>query len=123
MSETTTVTVPAIAVTVRRDAHTITPTEVLKHELPIIRTLFGKENVTEQGVVGSIDIDPEAEQQRLGAKYGIDAVVQIFGDDDGTRLVEAVHKAAVKPEPPAKTTTKAAVKPEPPAETTTKAAA
>jgi len=39
------ITVPLLAVTIRRDAHTITPTTVPPYELTLLRQMFGKENV------------------------------------------------------------------------------
>lgn len=88
--------IPLVAVTVRRDAFTITPTTVPPYEVTMLRTLFGKENVVEQGDAGTREVDADAEHERLSNKYGADKVIRVFGDDEGARLVELIEKAAVK---------------------------
>lgn len=83
-----------LAVKIRRDAHTITPTTVTEHEIPILQTIFGEESVqTLDGkplsddqipaevVVGQVDVS-ETEFDRLAAKYG--------GNEDGL-IVEQVY--------------------------------
>lgn len=70
--------------------------------------MFGKENVTEGDAVGTVEVDPEAEFERLSAKYGAAKVAKFYGDDDGVRLAEIVTKAAEKQsretaKPPAET--------------------
>lgn len=88
--------IPLVAVTVRRDAFTITPTTVPPYEVTMLRTLFGKENVVEQGDAGTREVDADAEHERLSNKYGADKVIRVFGDDEGARLAELIEKAAVK---------------------------
>ncbi len=95
MSKTT---VPLLEVTVRRDANTITPVTVAPYELTILKNMFGKENVTEGDAVGVIEVEAEAEHERLAAKYGFEKVAKVYGDDDGERLAELVQKAAVRAE-------------------------
>lgn len=82
-------------VTVRRDAQTITPVTVPEYEIPVLKNLFGKENVTVNEVVRTIEIEPEGEYERLCAKYGFELIAKIFGEDDGLRLTELVEKSAV----------------------------
>jgi hypothetical protein len=94
----TKVFVPLLNVTVRRDANTITPTTVPKHELGILRMMFGKENVTEtEASTATIEVDTEGEHERLSAKYGAPKVNKVYGDDNGERLAELVQRDAVKP--------------------------
>lgn len=88
--------VPLIEVTIRRDANTITPVTVLPHELTLLRQMFGKENVVEGEIVGSHEVDPAGEHERLSAKYGAQKIAKVYGDDDGERLAELVEKAAMK---------------------------
>jgi len=90
------VNVPLVAVTVRRDANTITPTVVASYEVHMLTKKFGKESVIVGEKVGTREVEPEAEYERLGAKYGIKAVKDLYGDDNGLRLTEMVEKAAVK---------------------------
>lgn len=82
-------------VTIRRDAMTITPVTVPVYEIPVLKNLFGKENVSQGEVLRTISVDPEGEYERLSAKYGFDVISKIFGEDDGLRLAEMVKKAEV----------------------------
>ncbi len=88
--------VPLLTVTIRRDANTITPVTVPPHELTLLRQMFGKENVQEGEAVGTVELDPAGEHERLSAKYGPQKVAKVYGDDDGERLAELVEKAATK---------------------------
>lgn len=93
----TTILVALLAVTIRRDANTITPVTVPAHELPILRNMFGKENVTQaEEVAGTVEVDPAGEYERLAAKYGGGKVAKVYGDDDGLRLSEMVMKNELK---------------------------
>lgn len=92
--------VPLLLVSVRRDANTITPVTVPPHELTILRSIFGKENITEGERVGEVELESTEEHGRLSAKYGAPRVAKIYGDDDGERLTEQVEKNAVKAEKP-----------------------
>lgn len=94
--KSTLLAVALIAYSVRRDANTITPVTCPAYEGGILRNMFGKENVTEGEVVGSVEVDPAAEYGRMGAKYGAGKVAKFYGDDDGERLSELVVKAAEK---------------------------
>ncbi len=91
-----TITVPLVEVTIRRDANTITPVTVPPHELTLLRQMFGKENISEPKEVATVDLDPAGEQERLSAKYGPAKIAKVYGDDDGSRLAELVEKAAIK---------------------------
>lgn len=88
--------VSLLQVTVRRDANTITPVTVPPHELTILRSIFGKENVQEGEAVGTVELEASEEHGRLSAKYGAPRVAKIFGDDEGERLAELVEKHATK---------------------------
>ncbi len=88
--------VPLLTVTIRRDANTITPVTVPPHELTLLRQMFGKENVQEGEAVGTVELDPSGEHERLSAKYGPQKIAKVYGDDDGERLAELVEKAATK---------------------------
>ncbi|WP_189371444.1 hypothetical protein [Achromobacter spanius] len=83
-----------IHATIRRDAHTITPVTVFPHEIAILQTIFGKENIqnkdgklldlknlTESDIAGQVQVS-DNEFDRLMAKYG--------GNEDGA-LVEQVY--------------------------------
>lgn len=83
------------SVTVRRDAQTITPVTVPEYEIPVLRNLFGKENIAVNEVLRTIEIEPEGEYERLCAKYGFELIAKIFGEDDGLRLTEIVEKSEV----------------------------
>lgn len=112
-----------VAVTVRRDAFTITPTTVPPYEVTMLRTLFGKENVVEQGKAGTREVDADAEHERLANKYGADKVIRVFGDDEGARLAEQIERAAVKDGEAADTTSARGRKAKAAAETSDEAAA
>ncbi len=99
----TTVNVPLLHVTIRRDANTITPVTVPPYELTMLRQMFGKENVTEGDEAGVIEVDTATEHERLSAKYGAAKVSKVYGDDEGERLAELVEKHAVKVKASAKT--------------------
>ncbi|MFY4261468.1 hypothetical protein ACOTCG_28025 [Achromobacter xylosoxidans] len=92
MSQTLKINV--IAVLVRRDAQTTTQTTVALHEAGLLRSIYGKENVTGAEVVAQRDIDPDIEQNRLVAKYGPELVEKVFGDEESGRLLEALKRAA-----------------------------
>lgn len=93
----TTILVALLAITIRRDANTITPVTVPAHELPMLRNMFGKENVTQaEAPAGTVEVDPAGEYERLSAKYGAGKVAKVYGDDDGVRLSEMVEKAEIK---------------------------
>ncbi|WP_174525321.1 hypothetical protein [Herbaspirillum chlorophenolicum] len=93
---------------VRRDPHTTTPVTVRAHEVAILQSLFGQENVhTHDGKVLDVknlrpeDVAgkhpmPEDEYERLSAKYGGDEkgsyVEQVYGKKAGGGLDTAIEK-------------------------------
>ena len=87
---------PRIAVSVRRDASTITTTEIAAHELPLIRVIHGGENVTVAGDRGEMELEPEQEYDRLCGRYSPDAVEQVFGKAEVFDLAEKLQAAAEK---------------------------
>lgn len=107
----TTLLVDLLTVTIRRDANTITPVTVPAHELPMLRNMHGKENVTQADEpAGTVEVDPAGEYERLSAKYGDGKVAKVYGDDDGLRLSEMVAKNEIKPPKAEKPLTKAVQK-------------
>lgn len=86
------------AIKVRRDAHTTTQVHVPEHEVPILETLFGAENVhnadgkpvSEHGVgkaVAEMEMSDD-EFSRLSAKYG--------QTDEGPLVEQVYGKKATK---------------------------
>lgn len=92
------ITVPRIEVSIRRDAHTISSTEVTPYELHVLYSLHGKENVTQNKAakLTPAEVAPDEEYSRMLGKYGAEAVTRIFGDDEGLRLSEMVRAAELK---------------------------
>lgn len=88
------INMPIIEVTIRRDANTITPTTVAKHETWLLNKIFGAENVKVGDVATTREMDTEGEYERLSAKYGREIVVAVFGDDGGLRLAEVMEREA-----------------------------
>ncbi|CAL62412.1 Hypothetical protein HEAR2279 [Herminiimonas arsenicoxydans] len=99
---------------IRRDAHTTTPVDIPEHELPIVQELFGEENVqtadgrsVEEFGIGepSGEVpDPEDEFSRLSAKYGSEAVEEVYGKkaSKGLETAMAATKKAASKKPEAK---------------------
>lgn len=88
------VTVPLIQCVIRRDANTITPVTVPPYEMTLLRSMFGKENVTGSDIVGKKEVEANGEFERMSAKYGQAKIIKVYGDDGGERLAELVEKAA-----------------------------
>lgn len=102
--------VPIYNVLIRRDAHTITPVTVPLYEVPILQTIFGKENVqnmdgkplnenklSDADIAG--DYQPtDNESARLASKYGGNEkglyVEAVYGPAASGRLDEVVERAA-----------------------------
>lgn len=95
------------SIQVRRDANTITPTEVAEHEVAILQTMFGPENVhnangkridenplTDADVAGEVELELASEHDRLAAKYGANdegvVVEQVFGKKASKQLESAI---------------------------------
>lgn len=85
------------AVTVRRDANTIIPAEAPKHEIPVLKHLFGAENVTLGAVIGYVDLDEATEHERLAAKYNEEAVTAVHGPLAAGKVADLMRKASEKP--------------------------
>lgn len=101
----TTLLVALLAVSIRRDANTITTIHAPAHELNILRNMHGKENVTAADEpAGTVEVSPAGEYERLSAKYGQGKVAKVYGDDDGLRLSEMVAKNEIKAAPEKKLT-------------------
>lgn len=113
-----------IHATIRRDAHTITPVTVFPHEIAILQTIFGQENIqnkdgklldlknlTEADIAGQVQVS-DNEFERLTAKYGANEdgilVEQVYGKKASgnleaavERMAEALAKKVVKANPAA----------------------
>lgn len=97
---------------VRRDAHTITPLTVPEHEVAVLQSVFGEENVQnlrglpiEQSPLDAADVVGEREFndefERLASKYGSDekgelVVETVFGKKAGRGLDRSMGAAAAK---------------------------
>lgn len=87
-----------IKVLVRKDAMMTTEAEVGKHELPILESIFGKENINVINVkLPEREIENvNDEYQRLAMKYGGNDeglfVKQIYGDAALNKLEEYLNK-------------------------------
>lgn len=99
-----------IHATIRRDAHTITPVTVFPHEIAILQTIFGQENIqnkdgklldlkslTEADIAGQVQVS-DNEFERLTAKYGANEdgvlVEQVYGKKASGNLEAAVERMA-----------------------------
>ncbi len=84
---------PLFRVMVRRDAQTTTPTTVPAHELPILKYLYGNENVTQDKQVGiyACDADVSQEYTRLTRKYGSEKVLEIYGQEQSGQLAASMQ--------------------------------
>lgn len=98
-------TVPLISLQVRRDPMTLLPATVAEHELRILRTVHGRDNVyPSEEAAGSMELNPDAEVERLVGKYGEAAVVAAYGEGYDEAIPEAISRI----EAPAKAKAKAA---------------
>ncbi|MDQ2150066.1 hypothetical protein RBI22_15210 [Alcaligenaceae bacterium C4P045] len=89
-----------LQVTIRRDAQTITPTSVLEHELPVLRAIYGKENVQKTGTADKArEVETDQEYKRLADKYGMEALTTVYGDEESGRLDDSYKVFA----PPSRT--------------------
>ena len=79
--------------TVRRDAQTITPIHVSMHEVPILKEIFGEENVTVGEQTGETEIaDTAAEYNRLAGKYGAETVKRVYGTQASGGFAQAMER-------------------------------
>ncbi|MCX8567055.1 MAG: hypothetical protein ON057_001782 [Glomeribacter sp. 1016415] len=93
---------PIVSLEIRRDAHTTTPTSVFKHELGILCSLYGKENVSVGDIFCKREIEIDNEYLRLVGKYGEKVVTDIFGVSESPALANAIQSIAQQ-KPVAKT--------------------
>lgn len=71
-----------VSLTVVRDAMTRLPASVPAHEVEIMKTVHGEDNVTvNDGDAGFTELDPANEGDRLVAKYGEDVVKRVLGEN------------------------------------------
>lgn len=92
--------VTLVSATITRDAMTRLPVSIPAHELEIVRTIFGEDNVQVHSEdAGSVELDPAEEGARLVGKYGDAAVVKVFGENYKGAVSKACssHEAAAKP--------------------------
>lgn len=90
---------PIYAVKIRRDAHTTTPVTVALHEIAVLQTIFGEENV--QKMNGRLLVGDEAEELSesdiVGERAGInsadeyDRLVTRYGGNEDGLIVEQVY--------------------------------
>lgn len=71
-----------VTATVTRDAMTRLTVDVPAHEVEIMQTVFGEDNVqvTNENA-GSVELDPSEEGQRLVGKYGDGAITRVYGEN------------------------------------------
>jgi hypothetical protein len=81
---------------VRRDAYTTTVVDVPPHEIPILRNIFGKENLLIEESDQEHPIHIQHEYDRLSSKYCYEIVSKVYGEDDGERLMEQIKQANLK---------------------------
>jgi hypothetical protein len=97
MSDALKVLVAAVALNVTRDPMTILPVHVPAHEVDIIKTVFGDDNVVEEGPSEAREIDIDGEAERLENKYGPDALAKTFGANYPSAIKKAAKEHLVKP--------------------------
>lgn len=88
---------PLFQIMVRRDQQTTTPVIAPAHELPILKYLYGNENVTQGKEVGDYPCDLTHEYERLTRKYGGDKVLKIYGEEQSGQLaarLQAINQPA-----------------------------
>ena len=71
--------VPLTVVGVHRDITTTLSVSVPAHEVLILQTIHGRDNVYPGDESGETAIDPDTEFDRLNRKYGEDAVREAYG--------------------------------------------
>jgi hypothetical protein len=102
MSDAKTILVAAVALTISKDTMTAIHREVPAHELNVLGVIFGKDNIAvDDAAVDPIEINPDAEAERLTHKYGGDALERVFGKNYEFSIPEAVLKHQVKAAAPA----------------------
>jgi hypothetical protein len=87
-------------VTVNRDAMTKLPVTVPAHEVEVVKTVFGEDNVAiVDEDAGSVELDPAEEGARLVSKYGPDVVTKVYGENFKGAVAKACssHEVTAKP--------------------------
>lgn len=98
------VSVPTMTLSVVRDALTILPVTVPAHEHEALCAVHGEENVQIVAEGGeAVEIEADAEVERLKAKYGPEMLEKAYGANFSTKIVRAVAAYA---EPAGKAKTK-----------------
>lgn len=113
-------TTPIYQVKIRRDAHTTTPVSAALHEIALLQTIFGEENIqkmngkllvgeeaealSETDIVGEREVNAVDEYDRLVSRYGGNEdgliVEQIYGKKVTKALDKAIEvKKSAKVEP------------------------
>lgn len=89
-------------VSIRRDAQTTTPVTIPLYEVPILKQIFGEENVA-VGAVASEDWSASSDEfDRLTRKYGEEVVEKVYGTKAAGGLENAIERIASKEAPKAK---------------------
>jgi hypothetical protein len=92
--------VTLVSALISRDAMTRLPVDIPAHEVEIVKTVFGEDNVQVTNEdAGSVELEASEEGQRLVAKYGDVAVVKVFGENYKGAVAKAcsTHEATAKP--------------------------
>ena len=87
-------TVALLKVLVRDSATSIIPVSVPEYEAEIVKSIFGEENVNEYEDRGSIEVDRDAEYDRLCSKYGYEVVKEIYRTKSGFEATETPSEAS-----------------------------
>lgn len=119
-------TTPIYQVRIRRDAHTTTAVSVALHEIAILQTIFGEENIqkmngkllvgeeaealSETDIVGEREVNAAAEYDRLAIRYGGNEDGLIVEQIYGKKVAKALDKAIEVKKPAKAESTKADAK-------------
>lgn len=88
-----------VSLDVVRDKSTRLPVTVPAHEVEIVKTIFGEDNVhASEEDAGSVELDPATEGVRLVGKYG-DVVKHVHGENYKGAVARACssHEVTAKP--------------------------
>ena len=91
-----------ITVLIRKDAHTTTPDYVFEHEIKILKSIFGTENVYVKDKSHDAELNSENEYERLVNKYGPEPVSNVYGVFESGKLEDVIASKAVKRVAPTK---------------------
>jgi hypothetical protein len=93
--------VATAAVLITRDPMTILPAVLPKHELPILHSIFGEDNVQvldDQSDADPVELDSEGETTRLENKYGPSKLEETHGKAYKSAITQAMQANVVPPE-------------------------